>query len=273
MVNNNSIRLKCKNCGMFDHNEKKCSNPITSYGIICFNIKQSKKHYLLIQRRNSLYFTEFIRGKMNNKKNDKNKFDINYIKLMIENMSQKEHELLETLTFDELWKYLWRKTRDTKFSNDYKYSKAKFNKIKEGIMYNNELITLDKLLKETKSKYIGPEWGFPKGRRGNINEEDLQCAKREFIEESGLLSNQIEILDYIAPICEQYESSNGNLYKSVYYIAQCNINMELKIRNEKQAHEVQDIGWFSKEECMNLIRPYHIAKKNVLEIVDNILHK
>lgn len=261
-------RTKCKNCGFSGHTDRKCFNPITSYGIICFNIKQNIKHYLMIQRRNSLYFTEFIRGKLNNKKNDKGKYDIEYIKLMIRNMSKKEHYLLETKTFDELWKYLWRETR---FSNDYKFSKTKFNKFKEGIICDGKLITLNDILKEVQSEYDGPEWGFPKGRRSNNMEENLQCAKREFMEESGLLPNQFEILEYISPIIEEYESSNKNCYKCVYYVARCNVNMELKIRNEKQEREVQNIGWFSKEQCMEMIRPYHMDKKRTLAEVDKIL--
>lgn len=265
----NITRTKCKNCGFSGHTERKCDYPITSYGIICYNLKHDKKHYLMIQRRNSLYFTEFIRGKMNNKKNDKNKYDIDYIKLMIKNMSKKEHELLETKTFDELWKYLWRETR---YSNDYKYSKTKFNKIKQGILVNGELITLNDLLRDVASEYDNPEWGFPKGRRSNIQEENVQCARREFMEESGLLPNQFEVLEYISPLSEEYKSSNGNCYKSVYYVAKCDINLELKIRNEKQAHEVQDIGWFSFEECLSMIRPYHTKKKHVLEEVNKILN-
>lgn len=267
----NSINItisKCKNCGLIGHNERKCFNPITSYGIICYNMKQNQKHYLMIQRRNSLYFTEFIRGKMSNKKNDKGKYDIDYIKLMIENMSKKEHELLETKTFDELWKYLWRETR---YSSDYKYSKTKFNKIKQGIIHDGNIITLNDLLKEIPSKYDTPEWGFPKGRRSNNTEDNIQCAKREFMEETGMLPNQFNVLEYISPFSEEYESSNGNFYKCVYYVANCDINLELKIRNEKQAHEVQAIGWFSKETCLKMIRPYHLEKKSVLENIDKIL--
>ena len=265
-----TIRIKCKNCGFSGHNERKCYNPITSYGIICYNRKQNVKHYLMIQRRNSLYFTEFIRGKMNNKKNDKSKFDVEYIKLMIRNMSKKEHSLLETKTFDELWTYLW---KDTKYSSDYKYSKTKFNKIKQGIIHNGRIITLNDLLNEVPSEYDTPEWGFPKGRRGNILEENIQCAKREFMEESGLLHNQFNVLEYMSPLSEEYESSNGNCYKSVYYIAICDINLELKIRNQKQAHEVEKIGWFTREDCLNMIRPYHQEKKHVLIQVDTILNQ
>lgn len=268
MSNYIDSKCKCKNCGLEGHNERKCENPITSYGIICYNLKHNIKHYLMIQRRNSLYFTEFIRGKMNNKKQDKTKFNIEYMKLMIQNMSKKEHLLLETKTFDELWKYLWRETR---YSNDYKYSKTKFNKIKQGILVNGKLITLDNLLQQTPSLYDSPEWGFPKGRRSTFFEENIQCAKREFIEESGILPNQFEILEYIAPLNENYTSQNGNSYKSTYYIAKCNVNLELKIRNEKQAQEVEHLGWFPLEKCLNQIRPYHLEKKKVLLELDKIL--
>ena len=43
----------------------------------------------------------------------------------------------------------------------------------------------DIINKEVPIVYESPEWGFPKGRR-NMHESDLDCAKREFEEETGI---------------------------------------------------------------------------------------
>ena len=38
-----------------------------------------------------------------------------------------------------------------------------------------------------------PEWGFPKGRR-NYQENDIDCATREWEEETGYSRNQIKMV-------------------------------------------------------------------------------
>ena len=45
-------------------------------------------------------------------------------------------------------------------------------KTKTGIIINNNRVTLESLVKESKTRWIETEWGFPKGRR-NYNEKDL----------------------------------------------------------------------------------------------------
>ena len=55
----------CRNCGHIGHLYKDCPHPITSFGIICYRINPENKEleYLMIQRKDSLCFMEFIRGK------------------------------------------------------------------------------------------------------------------------------------------------------------------------------------------------------------------
>ena len=68
------------------------------------------------------------------------------------------------------------------------------------------------------NNYATPEWEFPKGRRSN-RENNIQCAIREFEEESGLSSNDYTLLENVSPISETYKGSNGVNYKHVYYLA------------------------------------------------------
>ena len=44
------------------------------------------------------------------------------------------------------------------------------------------------------SKFIEPEWGFPKGRRNN-KEKDINCAIREFYEETNFDNQDYQILN------------------------------------------------------------------------------
>ena len=53
----------CINCGYSGHTSKNCNFPITSFGIIAYKIFKHNVFYLMVQRKDSLCYTEFIRGK------------------------------------------------------------------------------------------------------------------------------------------------------------------------------------------------------------------
>ena len=53
----------CNNCGKTGHSYNQCSKPITSLGVITFNKNINSLKFLLICRKDSLGYVEFIRGK------------------------------------------------------------------------------------------------------------------------------------------------------------------------------------------------------------------
>ena len=55
----------CNNCGKSGHLFHQCKLPITSIGIILFRINQNNIELLLVCRKNSLGFVDFMRGKYN----------------------------------------------------------------------------------------------------------------------------------------------------------------------------------------------------------------
>ena len=55
----------CNNCGNNGHNFRECRDPITSIGIIAYTYIQDKIHYLMIKRKDTLGFVDFMRGKYN----------------------------------------------------------------------------------------------------------------------------------------------------------------------------------------------------------------
>ncbi len=56
------------------------------------------------------------------------------------------------------------------------------------------------------------------------------------------------------------------MYKHIYYIAIYNSDDEIGLNHlhEDQLTEIGDIKWKNFNECLNLFRPYHEEKKNVL---------
>ena len=90
----------CNNCGKQGHTFKQCKNPITSFGVIIFRIHQNQRQYLMIRRKDTLGYIDFMRGKYSVSNQ-------NYILNMLKQMTVQEKHKLMTYTFDELWKDLW----------------------------------------------------------------------------------------------------------------------------------------------------------------------
>ena len=63
--NNYHKKIVCGNCGIQGHIYKYCKEPIISLGIILFRINKNIPEFLMIQRKNSVNYIEFIRGKYN----------------------------------------------------------------------------------------------------------------------------------------------------------------------------------------------------------------
>ena len=59
-MSKNSI---CNNCGRQGHLFHQCKLPITSYGIILFRSSADGIQFLMLRRKNSFGYIDFIRGK------------------------------------------------------------------------------------------------------------------------------------------------------------------------------------------------------------------
>lgn len=252
----------CRNCGDFGHLYKNCKKPIMSFGLVCFRRNKyiNKIEYLLIQRRNSLSFVEFIRGKYE-------PTDAVYIKHLMSLMTLYERKILRTKSFDTLWNEVWFQAFTQKqLLGDYSTAKQKFE-----VLCGSTLFTL---LAESSTNYFEPEWGFPKGRR-RLKERDVDCAMREFCEETGLNKHEIRVTDDGKPFEEVFYGTNEVLYRHLYYIAEIVKNvykpMYIDYCNIHQAREVKNIKWFTEKEVLLKIRDYNPERKEVFRnIVERI---
>jgi 8-oxo-dGTP pyrophosphatase MutT (NUDIX family) len=259
----------CANCGGYGHLHRHCNHPITSYGLICFRLVNNQIQYIMVQRKDSLSYIEFIRGKyvLNQK---------SYIMKLISNMTSEERTRLLTHDFVDLWKSLWQLDKNKMFQKEFTEAKLKFDILKAGYIVKNHISStwfdLKYVMQHTESMLVEPEWGFPKGRR-NINEADYACALREFREETNLSTKYCTMLN-TQPYEEVFNGTNYVRYKHVYYLAFYNAHPSgHSVEPSYTCREIQNVKWMSYEDAQNKIRHINVERKELFKRVHSNIQK
>tara|TARA_B110001452_G_scaffold267060_1_gene275582 strand:+ start:1391 stop:2197 length:807 start_codon:yes stop_codon:yes gene_type:complete len=259
--------IYCTNCGKIGHNYKNCKNPIISYGIMLFKYESNEFKVLMVQRKDSIAYIEFIRGKYSITNTSK-LFNI------LENITKTELTNILSYDFDYLWNTLWSSNIDStslkKFEKEYSSSLKKFNFIKS----KSNSINIYDILSVLHISYNETEWGIPKGRR-NLNELDIEVANREFQEETNLNRDDYTIINSLSPIRERFFGTNKLKYDHIYYIAVAkkNILPIINHNNINQIIEIKNIKWFDRDNAVKFIRKYETEKKKIISIGFNIINR
>jgi len=242
--------LLCNNCGHVGHLSNDCQLPIMSIGIILIRKVDNEFEMLMIRRKDTFGYVDFLRGKycFNN---------LFVLQNMINELTVKEKEIID----DDAFLQIMNNSSKNKKLEDSIVKKWKM--LRDGFEYNDEIINLKNLLDNSTTSWSESEWGFPKGRR-NYQEKDLDCALREFEEETGIHKSKIHLIENVLPIEEVYIGSNLKSYKHKYYIAFTNNSDEIELDNYQKS-EVSKIEWKSYFESLQCIRNYNLEKKQLIE--------
>jgi 8-oxo-dGTP pyrophosphatase MutT (NUDIX family) len=282
----------CLNCGEAGHFHRSCRNAVTSYGIIAVafgddfrgaanddNVFTCEKHkdleklpvcnakemkissigepcFLLIHRKNTMAFVDICRGKYSSPLLT---FEKQHECMMthINELTCEERDILCRYDFDDIWKYLWVNHASPAFRREYDTAKRLFNEF--NVVEN---------VKKSQCQYHMTEVEMPKGRR-QVVEQPIECAAREFFEETGYSSEDVKILD-LNPVIEEFEGTNAVKYRHVYFFAHMRPSAKLPkmdLKNELQAGEIRNVGWFTLQDCERLFRPYNQEKLTLLKNV------
>jgi 8-oxo-dGTP pyrophosphatase MutT (NUDIX family) len=238
---------------------------VTSFGIMAFikgshpyNTEMTKLisraeyppdlRLLLIQRRNTMGYIDFIRGRQFFN-------DISIMKRYLSEMTNEERYKIKTLSFDELWDDIWYNKNSKPFKQDRKKSKNKY-----------VTLNIEELLQDTSTIYSHTEFGIPKGRK-NQRESDIECAMREFNEETGYSENDYTLIP-LPPLVEKFIGTNNVEYKHVYYYAVMNDNNflypSLDVENHKQCEEVFNLEFLYEDDIKKVIRDYDTEKMKII---------
>ena len=302
----NQINNVCNNCGKIGHSFYQCKLPIISYGIILFkkaNVEEKDYEFLMIRRKDSFGYIDLIRGKYS-------PYHIEQVQGIINEMSLSEKEKILNHDFKYLWSTMWGNISNSQYKNEEIHSAKKFEILKNGFFitpsenesdlgsfsfpdnshkektsfrYNKEestkgekekgrFITLKDFVNESTTKWKETEWEFPKGRR-NQKEKDLECALREFEEETGISKQHICIVENVLPFEETFIGTNYKSYKHKYFLAF--IKEQDDLNNQPFIHfqpsEVSKMEWKTLDQCLDSIRPYHLEKKQLIQNVYKVL--
>lgn len=250
----------CNNCGNSDHILYQCTLPIVSIGTIVFRIRpDDEKEYLMIRRKDTLGYVDFIRGKYATDNRE-------YILRMFNQMTVDEKARILDGNFEQLWRDLWGKSKGVgQYRTEEKVSHQKFNVLSQNSSIG-ELIGESNL---SGNVWTEQEWGFPKGRR-NYQENDYTCALREMHEETGYSIDKLRNIHNVVPYEEVFKGSNDKVYKHKYYLMYMDYASSVPLP-EFQRDEVSGMEWFSYDECLNRIRSYNTEKKKIIIGIHGIL--
>lgn len=194
----------------------------------------------MIQRKDSICFVEFVRGKYSLTQKE-------YLLTLFRGMTPSERALIQKSTFEDLWTKLW-KSHHKSFT-EHMHARDKFNVLKSGMIVDNAqchyVFDIDYILKNTDPHLTETEWEFPKGRK-NSSESHCECALREFEEESGIPQSKIRMMHQFHTMNLYKMGCNGTMYRGMYFVGKCVEKVDqasLIHLNDVQSREVMCVKW------------------------------
>lgn len=201
-----------------------------SYGIACFRYHNKQYEVLLVKRRFTYAFCDFINGNYSKKDNKS-------IMKLLDNMTTDEKADIAMLNFDILWARVWK---------DKKVDSKKFKIFTENFL-KDKGVRLLKLLRESKS--IDHIWELPKGQKDK-HENELQCAIREFREETSLSKSRYTLFPNASRIYSYID--DGKTFVLKYYFAILNKNYNNIRINLYNDSSVLECKWVSMRDLQFL---------------------
>ena len=228
---------------------------IPSHGLIIFHIKDAQIFFLIYQRRDTYEYIDFVRGAWSNEAQ---------LPQMFMKMTKDEKDRLINNSFDDILTDIRVGRSDGYFYDCEDKARKKFEKIKDKLPY---IINNIKISGEL-------DWGFPKGKK-NINECDLECACREFSEETRISISHVNIIHNILPLVETFRGSNGKMYSTTYFVGQVSNAIPIVrtstpycIRKDCVSEEAADVKWVTIEEACTVLNDKRINMlKRIISLI------
>ena len=219
----------------------------TSYGVICFCDLPGDltRRVLLVRRRDTVGFVEFVRG---------NSSERGILPDIVDEMTNSEKELIVCGAPDDIWNAL----------GEYRGKAHKRIKAIRRIGRLQAGGVLRDAVAKSGTNWTEQEWEIPKGRK-MVGETDCHAACREFEEETRMRSGEYIVLP-ISPVLEEFTGSDKIRYRHVYYVAIAGTpgSAGFDPSDLVQKPEISAVRWVSEAESLSLIRRTQPTKKHAL---------
>lgn len=222
--------------------------PVSSYGVIVRRREQGRWLYLIVQRRDSYAYVEFMRGRYDVRNRE-------HLYHLVSCMSAEERSRMLSGDFDDMWRGFWRHNPKCMQRADYHSSRERYETLRDGFsmkLLDGDTVRLS-IAGIVNDTYVGvePEWGFPKGRKLSRGEEDAACALRELAEETGITGDLLDNFG-LHRVQEVYVGDNGETYRHVYYTA------DLREGSPSDIHvcerEIRAAAWCAADDVLHAMR-------------------
>ncbi len=223
-----------------------------SYGVaLCrFNLENSQYELLLVKKRCTYNFVEFVLGHYA-KNND---IRLSYL---FNGMTNAEKLAILSLDFGNIYYNVFLINPDSLHFDDtttlpeylakYKIYKHKFVET----FVKDKGARLKRII--NKSRNIETIWEVPKGRK-NPQEKDLMCAIRETQEETGISLDKYKLLLDISPQKITHMDCNTTYINNLFIGVINNPHFVPKVLfgNRQQVSEVVNVAWMSLDQIKNI---------------------
>jgi 8-oxo-dGTP pyrophosphatase MutT (NUDIX family) len=229
-----------------------------SYGVACcrFNPKTNKVEVLMIHKRTTFSFVEFAFGRYK-------RADDHRILYLFDRMTSDEKLDIWSMDFGRMWYRIWLVNPESIYTPEsLKLPPDKYEKYTgcKNYFQSNFLIDSGKRLRELLSKSSTTEtlWELPKGRLMHPQEKPLNCAIREFSEETGIPFSEYDLLSDEPYTCS---TQNGKIrYQNHYYLGLIHSDssfhspykLRLDYNNAQQISEVIGIQWMDLDKIRTI---------------------
>lgn len=235
-------------------------NPITSYGCILRKMENGSPSYLISKRKESPSYLDIIRGTYKNSQ----------LYFILQDLSKEERERLSQSEYKDLW-------MDIHTGDQYVLDLNS-----AGYIFGHSKFVLLKTVLEQLFKFVpipdpneGLLWIFPKGKlswNDSVQESPLECAIREFEEETNGLKLETDNLIVTHPVVERYLGSNSKSYQTEWYAFQCD-NMDITqfptietpLRSVSTG-EMGELKWVTLEDLPKFLKKERMTLINWIEL-------
>jgi 8-oxo-dGTP pyrophosphatase MutT (NUDIX family) len=223
-------------------------NSSTSHGIVLFTMNDKKEVTFLVAKRRYTYsYIEFLFRKHHREKQN-----------LICDMTRREIAQLLTYKFEKLWEDYHLESYFDSYSSDLSFRDYAHDLFVENIKKcRSKMLKAIEVPRGNEDKKL--IWEFPKGKRNN-GEMGLQCALREFKEETGIDTK--EFVSIHDSYVENYIGDDDRSYSTILYPMYVKDYKKLRahrkisiyaISDDYISSEIRCVRWMSENECKKVL--------------------